>query len=135
MPGLQRGAKFDLLATLGRLGVYEMRAGSLFFSGSDEVTLAAKRLLGIGDPMLLDRRAAALAEACGLPLEALDVGFYNWERGERATLGMDPADRARSGGARGGRGGARALSRARSCDSVRSRAYLPVVRIHEPELQ
>ncbi len=91
LPGLQRGAKFDLLATSGAVGVYEMRAGSLFFSGSDEVTLAAKRLLGIGDPMLLDRRALALADACGIALEALDVAFYNWERGERATLGMDPA--------------------------------------------
>jgi hypothetical protein len=94
LPGLQRGAKFDLLVTLCWLGVYEMRAGSLFFGGDDEVTLAAKRLLGIGDAMLLDRRAAALAQACGLPLEALDVGFYNRERGERALLGMDPSAEA-----------------------------------------
>jgi hypothetical protein len=91
LPGLQRGAKFDLLTTLGCLRAYEMRAASLFFSGSDAVTLAAKRLLGIGDPLLLDRRAAALAQACGIELEALDVAFYNWERGERATLGVDPA--------------------------------------------
>ena len=97
LPGLQRGAKFDLLTTLGCLGVYEMRAGSLFFSGSDAVTLAAKRLLGIGDPLLLDRRAAALAQACGIELEALDVAFYNWERGERATLGVDPAVEPDSG--------------------------------------
>jgi hypothetical protein len=91
LPGLQRGAKFDLLVTLCWLGVYELRAGSLFFGGDDPVTLAAKRLLGIGDPMLLDRRAAGLAQRCGLPLEALDVGFYNWERGERSMLGMDPS--------------------------------------------
>jgi hypothetical protein len=88
LPGLHRGARFDLLATLGRLGVYELRAGALGLGGSDEVTLAAKRLLGIGDPMLLERRAAQLAAACELPLEALDVGFYNWERATRATLGM-----------------------------------------------
>jgi hypothetical protein len=91
LPGLQRGAKFDLLVTLCWLGAYELRAGSLFFGGDDLVTLAAKRLLGIGDPLLLDRRAAELAQRCGLPLEALDVGFYNWERGERAMLGMDPS--------------------------------------------
>jgi hypothetical protein len=97
LPGLQRGAKFDLLTTLGCLGVYEMRAASLFFSGSDAVTLAAKRLLGIGDPLLLDRRAAALAQACGIELEALDLAFYNWERGERATLGVDPAVEPDSG--------------------------------------
>ncbi len=91
LPGLHRGARFDLLTTLGRLGVLELSAGSLFLGGTDEVTIAAKRLLGIGDPMLLDRRAATLAQACELPLEALDVGFYNWERGSRAGLGVDPS--------------------------------------------
>jgi hypothetical protein len=92
LPGLGRGARFDLLATLGRLGVYELRAGALGFGGTDIVTLAAKRILGIGDSLLLERRAADLAEACGVPLEALDVGFDNWERGTRASLGMAPGD-------------------------------------------
>jgi hypothetical protein len=92
LPGLDRGPRFDLLVTLGRLGVYELRAGALGFGGSDPVTLAAKRILGIGDPLLLERRAAELAGACGLPLEALDVGFFNWERGARASLGMEPGD-------------------------------------------
>jgi hypothetical protein len=107
LPGLDRGARFDLLATLGRLGVYELRPGALAFGGSDHVTLAAKRVLGIGDPMLLERRAAALAEACQLPLEALDVGFFNWERGTRSMLGMPPdleADPAALGTARAGLG-------------------------------
>ena len=88
LPGLGRGARFDLLATLGRLGVYDLRAGALGFSGTDIVTLAAKRILGIGDSLLLERRASDLAQACGVPLEALDIGFYNWERGARASLGM-----------------------------------------------
>jgi hypothetical protein len=90
LPGLLRDARFDLLVTLGRLGVFELSAGSLELGGSDGVTVAAKRALGIGDPLLLERRAAALAEACGVPLEALDLGFYNWDRPpeERATLGM-----------------------------------------------
>jgi hypothetical protein len=103
LPGLDRGARFDLLTTLGRTGTYELRAGALGFGGSDPVTAAAKRLLGIGDPLLLERRAAELAAACGLPLEALDAGFFNWERGERATLGMDPGfepDPGLLGGAR-----------------------------------
>lgn len=91
LPGLHRGAKFDLLTTLGGLGVYELRAGSLFLRSSDEVTIAAKRLLGIGDPLLLDRRAATLAQACEVPLQAVDLGFYNWERGARFAAGMDPA--------------------------------------------
>jgi hypothetical protein len=92
LPGFRRDARFDLLVTLGRLGVYELRPGALALGGDDEVTLAAKRALGIGDTMLLERRAAELAGACGLPLEALDVGFYNWERGMRATLGLGTDD-------------------------------------------
>ncbi len=91
LPGLHRDARFDLLVTLGRLGVYELRAGALQFGGDNATTLAAKRALGIGDSLLLERRAAELADACGLPLEALDLGFYNWERGERATVGLEPS--------------------------------------------
>jgi hypothetical protein len=91
LPGLHRGARFDLLATLGRLGAYDLSAGALGLGGNDLVTLAAKRVLGIGDPMLLERRAADLAAACELPLEALDLGLFNWERGERAGVGIDPA--------------------------------------------
>ncbi|HYZ81057.1 MAG TPA: hypothetical protein VE571_07300 [Solirubrobacteraceae bacterium] len=90
LPGLHRGARFDLLATLGRLGVYDLRAGALQVGGDNEVTVAAKRALGIGDPMLLERRAADLAQACSLPLEALDLGFFNWERGERTRAGVPP---------------------------------------------
>ena len=29
LPGMNRAARFDLLATLGSLGVYELRAGAL----------------------------------------------------------------------------------------------------------
>jgi hypothetical protein len=90
LPGLHRDARFDLLVTLGHLGVYELRAGALALGGGDEVTVAAKRALGIGDSLLLERRAAQLAEACGVELEALDLGLYNWERGERATAGLGP---------------------------------------------
>jgi hypothetical protein len=89
LPGLGRDSKFELLTTLGWLGVYELRAGALGLGGSDTVTDAAKRVLGIGDVMLLERRAADLAAACGLPLEALDAGLFSWERGSRATLGVN----------------------------------------------
>jgi hypothetical protein len=91
LPGLERGARFDLLVTLGRLGVYDLRPTALQFGGSNEVTLAAKRVLGIGDPLLLERRAAELASACGLPLEALDLGFHNWGIGVRSTAGLEPS--------------------------------------------
>jgi len=88
LPGLHRDARFDLLVTLGHLGVYELRAGALQLGGENDVTVAAKRALGIGDSLLLERRAAELAQACGVPLEALDVGLYNWGREQRATLGL-----------------------------------------------
>jgi hypothetical protein len=88
LPGLHRDARFDLLVTLGRLGVYDLRAASLALGGGNDVTVGAKRAFGIGDPLLLERRAGDLAQACGLPLEALDLGLHNWQRGERATLGV-----------------------------------------------
>ncbi len=91
LPGLHRDARFDLLVTLNRLGIYELKPGKLFLGAGNEVTVAAKRALGIGDPMLLERRAGELANACGIPLAALDVAFFNWERGDRATLGLGNA--------------------------------------------
>ncbi len=89
LPGLHRGARFELLVTLGRTGVYELRADSLVLGGTDEVTLAAKRAFGIGDVMLLDRRAGQLAEASEVSLEAFDLGLFNWERNQRSRVGMD----------------------------------------------
>ncbi len=90
LPGFQRDARYELLVSLGRLGPYELRAGTLGLGGNDDVTVAAKRALGIGDPILLERRAAQLADGCGIALEALDLGLYNWERGERAAAGLGP---------------------------------------------
>ncbi|MGI8571135.1 MAG: hypothetical protein ACR2L9_00645 [Solirubrobacteraceae bacterium] len=94
LPGLHRDARFELLVSLGSLGVYELRAGTLALGGENAVTIAAKRALGIGDPLLLERRAQELAQACEVPLEALDLGLYNWEARERATLGMGPGAQA-----------------------------------------
>lgn len=89
LPGLSRGARFDLLVTLGRLGVYELRAESLHLSAAatDPVTLAAKRIFGIADPLLLDRRAADLARTAEIPLEALDLALWNWQEPERRSAG------------------------------------------------
>jgi hypothetical protein len=89
LPGLHRDARFDLLVTLGRLGVYNMRAATLALGGENDVTVGAKRAFGIGDPLLLERRAADLARGARVPLEALDLGLNNWQRGERATMGLE----------------------------------------------
>jgi hypothetical protein len=89
LPGFHRAARFDLLVSIGRLGLVDVRAGALRLGGSDLVTTTAKRAFGIGDPVLLERRAAELAEACEVPLEALDLALENLGRppGEGLRLG------------------------------------------------
>jgi hypothetical protein len=89
LPGLGRAGRYELLVSLGRLDVLEAQPTTLRF-GDDTTTLAAKRVFGIGDTVLLERRARALAEATELPIEALDLALHNWGagmRGERATYG------------------------------------------------
>jgi hypothetical protein len=87
-PGFHRAARMDFLTIAGRVGVVELVPATLHFQGSGPTTVAAKRVFGIGDPMLLERRALALADAAGVPLEALDVALFNFGAGdERATMG------------------------------------------------
>jgi hypothetical protein len=104
LPGLHRGARFDFLATLGAVGRIEMTPAALGFTGGGDATVVgAKRAFGIGDPMLLERRAAGLAEAAEVPLAALDLALASWENGSRIHAGVpdsaldaDAAKRARS---------------------------------------
>jgi len=92
--GFSRGARYDLLVALGRLGLLDARPSSLHFGDRDDTSLAAKRAFAIGDRFVLDRRAAELAEAAGVPLEALDLALANLDAQERMTLGApdDVAD-------------------------------------------
>jgi len=88
LPGLGRGARYELLVSLGRLGLAELRPSSLQLS-DDDTTTAAKRVFGIGDKILLERRARTLADAVDVPIEALDLALFNWgaRGGARATYG------------------------------------------------
>jgi hypothetical protein len=80
LPGLGRAPRFELLATLGAAGLYELEPDLLHVSvGDDATTQAAKRALLSGDAMLLERRARELAAAAELPLAALDRGFAIWD--------------------------------------------------------
>jgi hypothetical protein len=94
LPGFGRMGRYDLLVTLGRLGLYELQPDSLRLAGArglsaeDLTTLAAKRVFGIGDPLLLERRAAMLAQGASVPIEALDLALANWQSAQRATLGF-----------------------------------------------
>ena len=96
LPGFSRAGRYELLVVLGALGLYELQADSLHLSGargqsaSDPATLAAKRVFAIGDPLHLERRAAALAEAISVPVEALEPALAGWGTGERTSLGVPP---------------------------------------------
>ena len=118
LPGFGRAPRFELLVVLGRLGVYDVRPWSLQLSADalDPTVVASKRVLGIGDPLLLQRRAAELVEAVGVPIEALDLALTNWSRpeGERITAGAtvgesDPPPAARRHRRGAGRRGALAV--------------------------
>ncbi|MEA2300031.1 MAG: hypothetical protein QOE44_566 [Solirubrobacteraceae bacterium] len=91
LPGFGRRGRFDLLATLGHLGLYPLRAPGLLLAENDATGVAAKRVFAIGDRMTLERRASALAGAAGVAAEALDLGLSNWAAGTRITLGV-PAE-------------------------------------------
>jgi hypothetical protein len=93
LPGLGRGARYDFLVTAGRLGLADVQGAALHF-GDDATTLAAKRVFGIGDPLLLARRAGDLAAAAAVPVEALDVALFNWGQPSagRVTYGVTEAD-------------------------------------------
>jgi hypothetical protein len=107
LPGFGRAPRFELLVLLGRLGVFDVRPWSLHLAAEplDPTVVAAKRALGIGDPMLLQRRAADLAAGTGVPIEALDLALVNWARPQDdritagATVGVDAARRAAIGAA------------------------------------
>jgi hypothetical protein len=94
LPGFGRMGRYDLLITLGRLGLYDLRADSLHLGTrtslitSDPAPPAAKRVFGIGDPIHIERRAAALTAALDTPIEALDLALANWASEERVTLGF-----------------------------------------------
>ncbi len=93
LPGVDRGARYDFLVTAGRLGLADVQAAAMHFA-DDATTLAAKRVFGIGDPMLLGRRATDLAEEAEVPVEALDLALFNWGQpsGGRVTMGAGEAD-------------------------------------------
>jgi hypothetical protein len=98
LPGLSRGARYDFLVTLGRLGVHELEPGGLLVGGATEpVTVAAKRVFGIGDAINIERRASELAAETGVPMAALDLGLFNWSAPAegRATYGSRVGERPR----------------------------------------
>lgn len=109
LPGFPRGPRYDFLVTLGALGIVSAEAGTLAVGRdvTDPVVSAAKRVLGIGDAINLERRATDLAAGTGVAFAALDLALFNFAAPveERATMGAattaDPAVRAAIGAALG----------------------------------
>jgi hypothetical protein len=98
LPGFGRAPRFELLTALGAAGRYALQAGELHLTvGEDATTEAAKRVLVSGDKLLLERRARDLAQACDVPLAALDHALATWGRGEDAELDGDVPEPIRAG--------------------------------------
>jgi hypothetical protein len=109
LPGLRRAPRYEFLLVVSRLGLLDAEPSSLLLGAEpmDPTVLAAKRILGIGDAINLQRRASELATEAGVPISALDLAFVNWTRPEddRITSGSaaqaDPAVRDRVAGVLG----------------------------------
>jgi hypothetical protein len=106
IPGFGRSARFELVLLAGRLGIVEAEPSSLLLgtrdAALDPVAVAAKRVFGIGDAVLLGRRSGELAASCGVPVAALDLALLNWSRPEgarvRAGSLAEPDDAVRDAG-------------------------------------
>jgi hypothetical protein len=95
LPGFGRMGRYELLVMLGRLGLYDLRPESLHLAAGGRAgtadgltTVAAKRVLAVGESIYLERRAVAFAHELSVPVDVLDLAFANWGAGERATLGF-----------------------------------------------
>ncbi|MCW2992795.1 MAG: hypothetical protein JWQ18_290 [Conexibacter sp.] len=105
LPGFGRPQRMEFLVLGHRLGLVDLDPWTMHLSAStptDPVSLSAKRLLGIGDPVLLQRRQRELAHGVDVPVESLDLALYNWSapaEAERYAAGstatLDGAERDR----------------------------------------
>lgn len=103
LPGLARAGRYEFLVLCSWLGLADVTAGSLLLSEpSDPTMLAAKRVFGMGDALILRQRSAALARALEVPIDALDLALVNWAlppdapritAGSRAQPDADAAER------------------------------------------
>ncbi len=103
LPGFPRVPRYEFVTLAGALGLIDAVPQSLLLADSAAApTVAAKRIFGIGDPLLIGRRAGELAAEGAFPLSAFDLALQNWGAGSdgRTTAGSalppepDPALRA-----------------------------------------
>jgi len=103
LPGFGRVPRYEFVTLAGALGLIDAVPHSLLLADAAATpTMAAKRVFGIGDPLLIGRRAGDLAAQAGIGLAAFDLALQNWGAPEdgRITAGSalasepDPAVRA-----------------------------------------
>jgi hypothetical protein len=90
LPGFGRTPRFEFLVMACRLALTDLDPWTLHLSAApptDPVALAAKRVLGIGDLVLLQRRSRELAHGVDLPLAALDLALWNFSSPESTRAG------------------------------------------------
>lgn len=90
LPGLGRVPRYEFVTLAGALGLIDAEPHSLLLADATATpTMAAKRIFGIGDPLLIGRRAGELAAEAGIGLAAFDLALQNWgaPEGERVTAG------------------------------------------------
>jgi hypothetical protein len=90
LPGYGRVPRYEFVTIAGALGLIDAAPQSLLLADATATpTMAAKRIFGIGDPLLIGRRAGELAAEAGIGLAAFDLALQNWgaRDGERVTAG------------------------------------------------
>ncbi|MDQ3631160.1 MAG: hypothetical protein M3417_07830 [Actinomycetota bacterium] len=79
LPGFGRVPRYEFVTLAGALGLIDAAPQSLLLADAAATpTMAAKRIFGIGDPLLLGRRAGELAAEAGIGLAGFDLALQNW---------------------------------------------------------
>ena len=79
LPGFGRVPRYEFVTLAGALGLIDAVPHSLLLADATATpTMAAKRVFGIGDPLLIGRRAGELAAQAGIGLAAFDLALQNW---------------------------------------------------------
>lgn len=90
LPGFGRVPRYEFVTLAGALGLIDAVPQSLLLADAVAApTVAAKRVFGIGDPLLIGRRAGELAAQAGFAMAAFDLALQNWGAGPdgRVTAG------------------------------------------------
>ncbi len=90
LPGFGRVPRYEFVTLAGALGLIDAVPNSLLLADATATpTMAAKRIFGIGDPLLIGRRAGELAAEADISLAAFDLALQNWGAPdqERVTAG------------------------------------------------